>query len=95
MPGTKTLATKEATTGSANIGTFTVGPGFLWIISDCAGGLMTVYVDPGTKLPIICVTNGVTPSGNRVEYSATREVTIRVEADGGVRWNLRVSSERG
>lgn len=92
--GRTTLATVSARNGGTTVATVEVGPGGLWISSDCTGGLMTIVIDPGVRLPIQCITTGVTPSGNRIGYSTRKQLSIRVEAPASVRWNMRVEFEK-
>ncbi|WP_020522931.1 hypothetical protein [Catelliglobosispora koreensis] len=89
-PRRKTLGVVEAKTGSGNAGVFMVEPGDLWLISDCYGGAMTIYVDPGVELPLQCATDSVTPTGSKVAYSVSKQVSVRVVATEGVHWNLRI-----
>lgn len=92
QPGMTTLLTVPPTSGPAAAGTVQVEAGAVWLNADCIGGKLEIIVNE-IRLPIKCSESEITPFGNRISYSTSRQLTIRVETSQDVRWSLRVEQE--
>lgn len=88
-----TLLTVPPTSGPAAAGTVQAEAGAVWVNADCIGGKLEIIMNDDLRLPVQCSEAEITPFGNRIEFSSSRQLTIRVEASQDVRWSLRVEQE--
>lgn len=92
-PGMTTHLVVSATSGSAEVGTFTAGPGSLWLTGRCVGDDLILHLEPVAELPIPCGGAEGVPFLNQIMMRRTTDVAVRVTADPDVTWNLRVQQE--
>ena len=89
-PGLRTLATASLRGGGLSLPPITGRAGDLQVTILCTGGALVLDLAPVTSTTIPCAADGGTPSRNVFHLSTARTFSIRVDAAGGVRWNLRV-----
>jgi hypothetical protein len=89
-PGLTTQLVVGTTLGPARVGTFTAVPGSVWVTGSCLGDGLVLRLDPVAELPIPCGGAEPVPFMNQLVMSRITEVRVRVTADAGATWNLRV-----
>ncbi|MFJ1752753.1 hypothetical protein [Kitasatospora sp. NPDC088134] len=88
--GMKTLLTAPLREAGSTAGSFSAAAGELDVTMFCTDGDLVVHLDPVSTTTIPCPPGVVTPVKDVFHLGSPKDLTVRVEAPPGARWNMRI-----
>ncbi|AUG79162.1 hypothetical protein CFP65_4413 [Kitasatospora sp. MMS16-BH015] len=67
-----------------------VGKGDLLVTILCTGGSLVLHMEPVSTTTIPCTIGAVTPVRNNFHLGSPKDISVSVDAEATVRWNMRI-----